>query len=230
MIKKNIIITGITKGIGLAIAKKFFQNNFHVIGCSSQLENVQNLKTEFPEMELYTVDMKNEQEIKNFVNTISQNHKQIEILVNNAGKFIPGQIHAEKNEVFQEMIAVNLNSAYFMTKETLPLMLPFKHGTIFNICSTASITPYINGGSYCISKYALMGLTKVLREEMKDFNIRVTAILPGATLTNSWAGTDLNEDRFIGAADLAELIFTTYSLPQTSVVEELLVRPILGDI
>ena len=66
MIKKNIIITGITKGIGLAIAKKFLQNNFHVIGCSSQLENVQNLKTEFPEMELYTVDMKNEQEIKTF--------------------------------------------------------------------------------------------------------------------------------------------------------------------
>jgi NADP-dependent 3-hydroxy acid dehydrogenase YdfG len=88
----------------------------------------------------------------------------------------------------------------------------------------------MNGGSYCISKYAQLGFTKVLREELKEDKIRVSAILPGATLTNSWAGTDLPKERFLDSSSVAQLILTAYKLPQSAVIEEILVRPMDGDL
>src|SRR6478736_764760 len=99
------------------------------------------------------------------------------------------------------MITTNLYSAYHLSRALIGSMIERKRGYIFNICSTASITPYINGGSYCVSKYALYGMTKVLREELKEFNIKVTAVLPGATKTDSWEGVELPDDRFIKPED-----------------------------
>jgi short-subunit dehydrogenase len=98
------------------------------------------------------------------------------------------------------------------------------------MCSIASIKAYPNGGSYAISKFALLGFSKVLREELKEFNVRVTAVLPGATRTASWDGVDLPEDRFMRAEDVAETVFSAYSLSERSVVEEIIIRPQLGDI
>jgi short-subunit dehydrogenase len=98
------------------------------------------------------------------------------------------------------------------------------------MCSIASIKAYPNGGSYAISKFALLGFSKVLREELKDKGIRVTAILPGATRTSSWDGVDLPDERFMKSEDVAETIFSAYSLSKRSVVEEILIRPQLGDI
>jgi len=93
-----------------------------------------------------------------------------------------------------------------------------------------SIKAYPNGGSYAISKFALLGFSKVLREELKPAGIRVTAILPGATKTASWEGTDLPDSRFMKPEDVAEAVFSAWSLSPHSVVEELLIRPQLGDI
>ena len=98
------------------------------------------------------------------------------------------------------------------------------------MCSIASIKAYPNGGSYAISKFALLGFSKVLREELKEFGIRVTAILPGATRTASWDGVELPDDRFMKVEDVADTIFSAYSLSSRSVVEEILIRPQLGDI
>lgn len=128
------------------------------------------------------------------------------------------------------MIETNLYSAYFVTKAFVGDMIRRRSGHIFTMCSTASITPYINGGSYCISKYALYGMTKVLREELKKHNVKVTAVLPGATLTASWEGVDLPTSRFIRPEDVANAIFATYQLSENAVVEEILIRPQLGDI
>ena len=98
------------------------------------------------------------------------------------------------------------------------------------IGSTASTTAYPNGGSYGIAKHALLGFTKNLREELKEAGIRVTAVLPGPTLTASWEGVDLPAERFIKAEDVSEAVFGTYRLSAQAVVEELLIRPQLGDL
>jgi short-subunit dehydrogenase len=109
-------------------------------------------------------------------------------------------------------------------------MMRRRDGHIFNLCSIASIMAYPNGGSYSISKFALYGMTKVLRAELKDYGIRVTAVLPGATLTASWEGTDLPPDRFMRPEDVAEAIFAAHAVSKQTVIEELLLRPQLGDL
>ena len=128
------------------------------------------------------------------------------------------------------MINTNLYSAYHLTRQILPSMIKRKKGHIFNICSTASIYAYPNGGSYSISKFALYGMTKVLRKELEDKNIRVTAILPGATWSASWAGVDLPEERLMQADDVAKALWNAFSLSDNAVIEELLIRPQQGDI
>jgi short-subunit dehydrogenase len=105
-----------------------------------------------------------------------------------------------------------------------------REGHIFNVCSIASIQAYANGGAYAISKFALLGFSKCLREELKSYQIRVTAVLPGATRTASWDGTSLPDERFMPSEDIAETIFAAYALSNRSVVEEILIRPQLGDI
>ena len=88
----------------------------------------------------------------------------------------------------------------------------------------------MHGGSYCIAKFALLGFSKVLREEMKEHGIRVTSILPGAALSDSWKGVDLPTERFMPVEDIASCIFSTYSLSPRTVVEDIVLRPQLGDI
>lgn len=117
-----------------------------------------------------------------------------------------------------------------MTRGVAPAMKLKKAGHIFNICSIASIQAYPNGGSYAISKSAMLGFSRCLREELKTDNIRVTAVMPGATLTASWAGTDLPDERFMKVEDIANTIHSAYQLSNHSVVEEIIIRPQLGDI
>ncbi len=105
-----------------------------------------------------------------------------------------------------------------------------KRGHIFNMCSTASIRAYPNGGSYGISKFALLGFSKNLRIEMIPYHIKVTAIIPGATFTSSWKGSDLPEERFMKAEDVANAVWNAYVMSPQTVVEEILVRPMEGDI
>jgi len=92
------------------------------------------------------------------------------------------------------------------------------------------MSAYNNGSSYSISKFAMQGFTKSLRNEMKEFAIRVTGVLPGATLTDSWSGVDFPEERFIRPEDVAKSIVDIFSLSDRTVVEEIILRPQLGDI
>ena len=89
---------------------------------------------------------------------------------------------------------------------------------------------YPQGGSYAISKFAMLGFSKCLREELKPHNIKVTAIMPGATLTDSWKGVELPEERFIPAEDIASIIYNTTLLSDRTVVEDIVIRPQLGDL
>ncbi|MEQ8575130.1 MAG: SDR family NAD(P)-dependent oxidoreductase, partial [Fulvivirga sp.] len=117
-----------------------------------------------------------------------------------------------------------------LTRGLIHGMKEKRAGHIFNMCSTASFVPYVNGGSYCISKFALLGMSKVLREEMKEHNVRVTSIMPGATLTASWEGVELPEERFMKPEDVADAVFNAYSMSDRTVIEEIVMRPQLGDI
>jgi short-subunit dehydrogenase len=169
-------------------------------------------------------------DVKKFIEFVLSINRPIDILVNNAGYFIPGEIATEEEGTLESMINANLYSAYYTTRGLVKSMRERKSGYIFNMCSIASIKAYPNGGSYAISKFALLGFSKCLREELKSFNIRVTAIMPGATLTASWEGVDLPEERFMRVEDVADTIYGAYSLSGRSVIEEIIIRPQLGDL
>lgn len=222
---KTIVVTGGTKGIGRAIVDKFAKEGFTVITCARKNEEVLPEKVIF-----FKADLSKKEEVLAFADFVKNTVDKVDVLVNNTGFFLPGQIHNEEEGTLEAMIETNLYSAYHLTRALVGDMIDRRAGYIFNICSTASITAYTNGGSYCISKFALLGMSKVLREELKPFAIRVTSILPGATFTNSWAGVELPTERFMASDDIAEVIWTAYCLPTTTVLEEIVMRPQLGDI
>lgn len=154
----------------------------------------------------------------------------IDILFNNAGTFWPGSVHTEEEGALESQLATNLYSAYHLTRTLLPKLLQQQNGHIFNMCSVASVKAYPNGGSYSISKTALYGFSKNLREEMKPYGIKVTSVIAGAAYTDSWAESGLDKKRFMEAEDIAKMIFAASQLSPQACVEEILIRPQAGDI
>lgn len=232
----NIVISGVSRGIGKAIALKFLKENYTVIGCSKSIEHLESLNTELKAIQIeknfhfFACDVSDKIDLRKFADFVLSKTQKIDIIVNNAGVFLGGEMANEDTSFLETMIQTNLLSAYLLTKFLLPNLLQNKSGQIFNICSVAGIKGYPSGGSYAITKHALLGFSRSLREELKDKNIKVTAIHPGATLTDSWGGTDLPEQRFIPTEDIADLIYAISILSKFSVVEELIIRPQLGDI
>ena len=232
----TIVISGASKGIGKAIAIAFAKQGFNIIACARNEANLILLKDEIlainPSliMQYFVADLSQKNQTKSFVNFILANSKSIDVLVNNAGVFLLGNIYDEEDANLETMINTNLYSAYYLTKGVLPIMITQKKGHIFNISSIAGLNAYKNGSSYSISKFAMQGFTKSLRNEMKEFGIRVTGVLPGATLTDSWAGVDLPAERFIEPNDIAQSLVDIYNMSDRTVVEEIILRPQLGDI
>ncbi|MEZ4894892.1 MAG: SDR family oxidoreductase [Saprospiraceae bacterium] len=233
---RKAVITGATKGIGRAIAEIFAQNGFDLFVCARTTDDLDQMAAywakEFPACKLYTyaLDLKDKTAIADFSKVISEKGKRVDVLVNNAGVYLPGNMTEEKEGQLEELIQTNVYSAYYVTRHLLPLMLPHKHGHIFNMCSIASLAAYPDAGSYSVSKFALLGFSKVLREEMKTKGLRVTAVLPGNTWSDAWKGATLPADRIMKAEDVAKAIWGCYALSDSAVVEELLIRPQLGDL
>jgi len=229
------IITGASKGLGRAIALQFAAAGYTLIVCArgakALYDFVEEVQLEYPEttIKALPVDMSIKEEVTAFAEWSLQFGTPA-ILVNNAGMFLPGSINNEEAGTLEAMINTNLYSAYHLTRALLPSMIVNKSGHIFNICSIASLQAYSNGGSYSISKFALLGFSKNLREELKPLGIKVTAVLPGAAYTYSWSGSGVDPKRIMEAHDVAKMVFAASQLSSQAVVEDIILRPQLGDL
>lgn len=232
----NAVITGATHGIGKAIVNKFLSEGWNIAICSrnqKELEALRNeWKTQFPNSTIFCfkADFSKKEEVKSFADFVLQSFSEIDVLVNNAGVFAPGKIAEEPENQLENLMAVNVYSAYHLTRFLLPTMKEKKAGHIFNICSVASLKAYENGGSYSITKYALLGFSENLRHELMDDKIKVTSIMPGATWSRSWLGSGMNENRLMKAEDVAEMVWACTQLSHQANVESIVMRPIEGDI
>lgn len=234
----KILITGASKGLGRAIAEAFAadKQGHHLFLCARNITELEltgrNLQESFPENKIHikSCDVSDKNSLQQFVEYIYSHSANVDILVNNAGIYLPGSAYGEDNGVLEKMMEVNLYSAYHLTRMVLPGMITAKSGHIFNICSIASITAYPNGGAYSISKFALYGFSKNLREEMKPRGIKVTHVLPGAAYTDSWSGSDIDPKRIMEAADVAKMIYAAAQLSPQACPEEIILRPQLGDL
>ena len=232
---KIAVITGASRGIGKETAKILAKNGFDLALCSRSLNDLTQLKKEIESkykvsVWIKSVDLTEKSEVIDFGKEVIAQYGFVDVLINNAGIFIPGKITEEVDGTFEKQMALNLSSVYHLCRTIVPYMIKKKSGYVINICSTASFVPYINGGSYCISKFGALGLTKCLREELKEHHIKVTAILPGATRTDSWDGTDLPISRFIDPKSVAKVIGDCIFSSNDIVHEEVIIRPQLGDI
>jgi short-subunit dehydrogenase len=231
----NAIVTGASKGLGKAIAIKLASKGYNLFLGSRNMDELSIVANEIKntfkvDVEIATADLSNKEEVSNFSNKVLQAYTDINVLVNNAGLFLPGEVHNEAEGILEQQINTNLYSAYHLTRALMPNILETPNAHIFNMCSVASKIAYPNGGSYSISKFALLGFSKALREELKPKNVKVTAILPGAAWSDSWKGVDLPYERLMEANDVAEALVACLNLSPSACIEEILLRPQLGDL
>jgi short-subunit dehydrogenase len=233
----NILITGASRGLGKAMAEAFAAVGAPVFWLTSRQKpalsaTVKSLQSQYPNATFYGLpaDLSTQAGCQALANWVLGFGLAIDVLINNAGSFEPGSVHNEPEGQLTNMLNTNLMSAYHLTRALLPGMMAQKTGHIFNICSIASQQAYANGGSYSISKFALLGFGKNLREELKPFNIKVTNVLPGAAYTDSWAASGIDENRLMAAADVANMVVAAAKLSPRACVEELVLRPQLGDL
>lgn len=230
------VITGATKGIGKAIAIKFIQQGFDIALCARSTNDLRDLhndwQRDFPgrKMFMQNVDVRQKDQVKDFARNVLNNFPKIDVLVNNAGLFLPGRLATEPEDQLEMMMGSNLYSAYHLTRSLLPAMKKQGFGHIFNICSVAALRAYPNGGAYSISKYALLGFTENLRYELREEGIKVTAVSPGAVWTDSWSESGFPEDRLMKASDIADIVWAAYGLSPQAVPEHIVLRPQLGDL
>lgn len=232
---ETIIITGGSKGIGLAIAHSFADEGKKILLCARSEKDLQEAKlflkkeTNNVEVDYFSADLSDKKEVSKFAAwCITQGTPSV--LVNNAGTFVPGSLATEAEGAMEKMMDTNFYSAYHLTRALLPVMLQNGIGHIFNICSIAALQAYDGGGGYSISKFALDGFSKNLRHELKDKNIKVTTVYPGAVLTDSWTGYDNSNNRIMEATDIAVMVKAATSLTKQAVVEEIVIRPQKGDL
>lgn len=232
----NAVITGASKGIGKAVAIRLAKEGFNVAICARNEAALQAAAAEIQAANAnvivmaLSVDMSDKHAVMAFAEGVKEAFDTVDVLVNNAGIFIPGAMQDEPDGLLEQIMATNVYSAYRLTRSFLPGMITASRGHIFNICSSASHHAYPNGGAYGISKFALLGFTKNLRLELSTANIKVTAISPGPTLTASWEGFDAPQGRMMEPEDIASVIWTAYTLSPQAVIEDIIMQPMLGPI
>ena len=225
-----VLVTGASRGIGRAIVQRFTGEACTVIACARGEDGLAALKAELPGIKTIACDMRDNAAVDAMAADVLARHGKVDLLVNYAGAYQPGQIAVEEDGVLLEMLQANLFGAYRLSKRLLPAMVEQRSGMVLNVCSTASIAAYPNGGSYSIAKHALYGFSRNLREEMKPHGVRVVALLPGATLTSSWDGVPLPPERLMPVEDVAEMAWSAWRMSARTVVEDIVMRPQCGDI
>jgi 3-hydroxy acid dehydrogenase / malonic semialdehyde reductase len=238
---KIVLITGATSGIGKATAKRFVKKGFHVIITGRRSEKLQEIKDKFTEKysaHIHTLcfDICDPNQVETAINSLPENWKNIQILVNNAGGARGLEPIQDGNiDEWDYMIDANVKGLLYVSRVVSKIMVKNKNGHIINVCSTAGHDVYPNGGVYCATKHAVAALTKGMRYDMFKYGIRVSEVSPGMV-----EDTDFSLNRFNGdsekaniytdinalkAKDVAEIIFYMTSQPKHVNIQSILVYP-----
>ncbi len=233
---KVIWITGAGRGIGKAIAEAFGKEKA-VLALSSRTEKeikslADSIDNNGGNASFFECDVSSETDIKNTFDTIEKKLGTINILINNAGvaRFMPLLETSTKD--WDMMMNINLRGTFLCTKAVMPSMIKQKSGHIVNLVSVAGIQPFSNSSAYCASKYGMMGLTAVTREEGREHNIKVTAILPGAVDTSIWEKIegDFDRSKMMPPEDIANCVISACKQSGKTLVEDIMIRPAAGNL
>lgn len=226
------IISGAGKGIGKIIAIALAKEGFDLALGSRTLQNLEQVKEEVAQANasckifIKTCDFSDKNEIAQFSEAVKELNRPVEIIVNNVGAYAEGTVSEEEEGTLERMVNTNFYSAYYLTRAFTGAMKQRGRGHIFNICSIASKEPRKEAAAYTISKFAMYGFHKVLCEEMKSYNVKVTALLPGPVNTPSWDGTAIDGSKLIQPEDIARLVVNAHKTSASSLVEEIIINPL----
>ncbi len=239
LIGKNIWITGASSGIGKAIAVGLINSGANLILSASAEKSFIDLKKEISSEKLEHIlflpfDIAKVSNIKNAYKIIEEKFGHIDILVNNAGLAIFKRLLVLSEEEFDLTLNVNLKGAYFMCQAVLPAMIQRKSGMIINLSSVAAIKSYTNSTAYSASKAGMLLMSRCLRDEVRNDGIKVIDVLPGATHTDIWSKEAIEKysERMMSPENIAKIIINAIesSIGNNAVIEEIIIRPISGDL
>ncbi|MFD1992446.1 3-ketoacyl-ACP reductase [Paenibacillus nicotianae] len=218
---KTAIITGAGKGIGKAIAEALAKEGVQLGLLARTASDLEQLKAELTstyDIQVFTAtaDIGNSEEARQAVASLAASLGRVDILINNAGIGSFGKMVDMDPAEWEQILRVNLMGTYYVTHELLPGMIAQESGDIINIASTAGERGFATGSAYCASKFAVLGMTESLMQEVRKFNIRVTALTPSTVNTPLAVNAGLpigDEDRMMQPEDLAELVVAALKLP-----------------
>lgn len=233
MVKPIAIVTGASTGIGRELAVEL-SNNYFVYLVSRNINNLNKTKeiivNNKNDCDIIAADISDQESVEKIYNTI-HNKNNIELLINNAGIAIFKDISNTSIDDWDKTINVNLRGSFLMTKFAVEIFKLKKTGKIVFINSGAGLKPFRDSSAYVASKYGLRGFASSLREELRQFNVKVISVFPGAVDTPLWNNKNVDNIRqdMMNVNDLCQTIIHSINAPNNCVVEEILIKRNLGD-
>ena len=176
---KKILITGATGGIGNALVKKFLSLNGTVLATGTNTEKLNDLKKNFPNINILKFDISEHSKIENFIENVSSQLRGLDIVVNNAGITMDNLSLRMKNEEWQKVLDINLSSTFYLCKYSIKKMLKNKYGRVVNITSIVGHTGNLGQSNYAASKAGMVAMSKSLAIEYARKNITINCVSPG---------------------------------------------------
>lgn len=231
-----IVITGASQGIGAAIAVAFARE---IPGAKLALvaRDSANLAlvakacvAAGANPGVFPCDVSDEKDVAELEALVRKRFGAVDVLVNNAGKYAGSPFLSTSAADFDRMISANLRSLFLVSKAFAAGMVKRRRGDIFNMGSVAGITAFAGAPAYSAAKFGVAGLSKAMRAEFQDKGVRVCCVHPGATVSPSWKGSGVPASRMMPAEDVAQAFVVLYKMTRRTVVEEIILRPQLGDL
>lgn len=233
-----ILITGASQGIGAAIAR-VFAAELKDVRLALVARHAKNLRAVAAqcvqlnpraEVAIFPCDTSDTAAVTKLARNVAKRFGAVDALINNAGKFFGGPFLQTSVEDFDAQLAANLRSVFLVSQAFVPAMVERGCGDVFNMGSVASFKALPGMAAYGAAKSGVLGLTRVMREELKPHGVRVCCVLPGGTESPSWNGSGVPAERLMAAEDVAQAFYGIYRLSRRTVVEEIVLRPQLGDL
>jgi 3-oxoacyl-[acyl-carrier protein] reductase len=226
---KTALVTGASRGIGFAIAKKLAEMGAKVGLCGRDEKRLaaaeSELKSSGSSALAVAADVSRSADVSALVRKMEQAFGPVEILINNAGIGYFGPTHEASEENWDSVLDTNLKSAFLLSRAVAPGMMRLQRGHIINIASLAGKSAFAGGGIYCASKWGLLGLTQCMAEDLRPHGIRVSAICPGSVNTDFSPHVGKDPRKMLQPEDVAHAVETIVTQEPQSFISEILLRP-----